>query len=574
MAEIFRKSALEKLSSPEQLDKAIVIVSPSFWLAMLGALGIIIAALLWSIFGKLPRNVSANGIFMNRAGIHTVYSEVAGTVEELTVYTGQKVHKGEVIARLSSEREDKKLSQLIARRKAVEAVTFTSADDEATDDNKALLDIKSQALTMDSPLVSDRYLLDARQDELASQRGKTASAKSELEELEIKYYLTLLPIDTNKANLTMQDAQTNLNSAKNYLESTKSTLLSLEAQNENTEAKYRQMKEMLEEANETDEGYSELLAEYEKAKWAYEDYEDAADEYEHSIRSWESVTAQMQSQYDAAKEGQIQQTVMQESMQAYNAQVNTAYQRALSDYSNELSTQRGLEDEIIQLKAKMAGEEDDIVKQNSALSAQFDAAKKAAIAQLDREITEYNEQIINDSICSTLDGTITELSVVEGQVIAAGEYVARVSQGDDEDNVVVCYLPLADGRKIKAGMSASVYPSTANKQEYGHMRGTVEYVDEYVTSRAEITNQVGVTSLVESFLSNGPVVEVRIILDKDDTTESGYWWSSRRGAELDLMKGTIVSADIATEEKAPISMLVPYLKEKLTVERAGKTAGQ
>ena len=37
MAEIFRKSALEKLSSPEQLDKMIVITSPSFWLSMVGA---------------------------------------------------------------------------------------------------------------------------------------------------------------------------------------------------------------------------------------------------------------------------------------------------------------------------------------------------------------------------------------------------------------------------------------------------------------------------------------------------------------------------------------------------------
>ena len=35
------------------------------------------------------------------------------------------------------------------------------------------------------------------------------------------------------------------------------------------------------------------------------------------------------------------------------------------------------------------------------------------------------------------------------------------------------------------------------------------------------------------------------------------------------MRGPMVSADIATEEKAPISMLIPYLKEKLTVRRTG-----
>lgn len=33
---IYRKSMLERMSSPEQLDKMIVITSPSFWLALAG----------------------------------------------------------------------------------------------------------------------------------------------------------------------------------------------------------------------------------------------------------------------------------------------------------------------------------------------------------------------------------------------------------------------------------------------------------------------------------------------------------------------------------------------------------
>ena len=37
MGQIFRKSLLDKLSSPEQLDKMIVITPPSFWIALTGA---------------------------------------------------------------------------------------------------------------------------------------------------------------------------------------------------------------------------------------------------------------------------------------------------------------------------------------------------------------------------------------------------------------------------------------------------------------------------------------------------------------------------------------------------------
>lgn len=36
MSNLYRKSALDKLSSPEQVDKMIQITSPMFWIAALG----------------------------------------------------------------------------------------------------------------------------------------------------------------------------------------------------------------------------------------------------------------------------------------------------------------------------------------------------------------------------------------------------------------------------------------------------------------------------------------------------------------------------------------------------------
>ena len=62
MAELFRKSSLEKLSSPEQLDKAITVSTPVSWLALIGITAIIGAVVVWSILGSLPTIVSAQGI--------------------------------------------------------------------------------------------------------------------------------------------------------------------------------------------------------------------------------------------------------------------------------------------------------------------------------------------------------------------------------------------------------------------------------------------------------------------------------------------------------------------------------
>ena len=89
----------------------IVITSPSFWLAMVGAGVIIVVALIWSIFGRLPENVDAQGIYINKAGIQSVYCEGSGFVSELLVEDGESVSKGDVIAVLSTTEVDKKIQE-------------------------------------------------------------------------------------------------------------------------------------------------------------------------------------------------------------------------------------------------------------------------------------------------------------------------------------------------------------------------------------------------------------------------------------------------------------------------------
>ena len=46
MAQLYRKALPDRLSSPEQLDRLIVITPPSFWIAMAGAALAVAAALL------------------------------------------------------------------------------------------------------------------------------------------------------------------------------------------------------------------------------------------------------------------------------------------------------------------------------------------------------------------------------------------------------------------------------------------------------------------------------------------------------------------------------------------------
>jgi hypothetical protein len=62
---IFRKESLERLSSPEQLDQLMQVVSPRSWLP-LATLGCLVGlGLAWSIFGRIPVTASGQGILVN-----------------------------------------------------------------------------------------------------------------------------------------------------------------------------------------------------------------------------------------------------------------------------------------------------------------------------------------------------------------------------------------------------------------------------------------------------------------------------------------------------------------------------
>ena len=69
--------------------------------------------------------------------------------------------------------------------------------------------------------------------------------------------------------------------------------------------------------------------------------------------------------------------------------------------------------------------------------------------------------------------------------------------------------------------------------------------------------------LVRSLGAGGPVTEIRVEMDLDPATPSGYRWSSPQGAPIKLSGGTLCVGEIVTRKQKPVSMVFPYAKEKL-----------
>jgi len=74
---VFRKSALERLSSPKQLDDYLRVNQPRGWLVMLGVLAMLAAGGVWAFLGSIPETASVKGIaYAPEGSAPTVYALV------------------------------------------------------------------------------------------------------------------------------------------------------------------------------------------------------------------------------------------------------------------------------------------------------------------------------------------------------------------------------------------------------------------------------------------------------------------------------------------------------------------
>lgn len=634
MADLFRKTSLEKLSSPEQLDKMIVITPPSFWIALTGAGLIIVTALIWAIFGRLPVNVETQGIYVNNGGTYTVYSESAGIVEQISVKEGDIVEKGDVLAYLNSDDIQKKIEEFETRIANVEAITMESESDAVTADNKNLIDIKAQMLTVDQTLLQNEELLKLQTNNIATQRQKTSDAEQTKQEAEAAYYNSLNIYGSTDEQLAYSEAQSNLANADSYLTAANSNLdqanisyNQASGQYQNTLNSYNKLtaqeealKKIVDEkqkamndtwlslGNEGEvdvnnlesyyaiEGMSESVTAYVQAVENYnncvtanqpvkEELQVYLDQYKLELDAAETAKKNYQEDvdyynaqkdaagktYESAKTDYLNCIASIEWGQNNQAQLSNTYNLALSQYNSEKSKLESLEDAKAQLEVQVKSERQLTEKQIKTIYGQFEATKASIIDQLNMECNQYKEQLEKCTIVSSVNGKVSNVAIVSGSAVNQGSELVKVQQGDKNDNVIVCYVALNFGKKITEGMKVLIYPTTVNKQEYGHMEATVEKVDSYVASTEDLRTQLGNDNLVEAFLQEGPVVAVVCRLKEDQNTSSGYYWSSTKGKDLTLTEGTLVEASVVLEEKAPITMLIPYIKEKLTIQ-TGNTA--
>ena len=87
---LFRPEALERLSSPEQLDQLMQIVTLRSWLPLATLGGLLLCAVAWGVFGRIPVTTSGQGVIVQAdtmAGSASADKTMAGLGHELVGVT-------------------------------------------------------------------------------------------------------------------------------------------------------------------------------------------------------------------------------------------------------------------------------------------------------------------------------------------------------------------------------------------------------------------------------------------------------------------------------------------------------
>jgi HlyD family secretion protein len=217
---IFRKVALERLSSPEQLDQLLEVTTPIGWVALAAVGALLAAGMVWGLFGSIPTLAPGEGILLRRGGVMDLVAMAGGQVDDVLVRVGDVIEKGQRVASIRQQGLERQMLDFRAKR--------------------AVLDKEYQALAQYA-----REQLQLKQSELEQQRTNLqrnvasldGSVKLLADRVAAEQKLLDDGLITKQTLLTSQEA---LNGARNQLASAHFDLADLQLKRRESEEAFKE----------------------------------------------------------------------------------------------------------------------------------------------------------------------------------------------------------------------------------------------------------------------------------------------------------------------------------------------
>jgi len=208
--------------------------------------------------------------------------------------------------------------------------------------------------------------------------------------------------------------------------------------------------------------------------------------------------------------------------------------------------------EILKLRAQKT----DLETQRERETQQSEFSLNDARRQMDTAAALLTQ---NTRVLSPVDGRVLEVKISAGAVLAVGTPVVAIeSEGQKLEALI--YIPAERGKNVKPGMSVRIEPSTAKREEFGTMVGTVVSISDFPITPQGMAAVLHNDNLVSRFSKEGAAYAATVSLEQDPETVSGYRWAVGQGPPIRLTSGTLTRAEITTRRQRPLDLVVPLLR--------------
>jgi HlyD family secretion protein len=459
---LFRKVALDKLSSPEQLDQLITVTTPRAWYALI-AIGCILAtSVLWGILGNIPTKVNGQGVIANSFGIYNIVNTGSGQIADIRVAVGDHVKKGDVVARIDQPQLAEQINDL---KKELDQLERLDKNGIKEGDDK----------NIGSGLV-DLFSL--------TQRITEARAALAYAEADYKNAISGQSHDVQMAEIKLLQARIGEKEKESRLD--KVTIL------------------------------------YNSGAVSKNDFENARRDFDLQHLEVQSAQAAL----DKLAAGDWQDTVITFREKLEQAQLSLHM----------------LEDQFATTRATRIAETGDRIKRMQ------------------------DELFFASEIVAQVDGRVVEVKVKKGDIAQPGVSLFSLDrEGSTIKQEAVLYVPAEEGKRILPGMEALISPSTVKKEEYGYILGRVTSVSEYPAAAQDMMHTLGNEGLVTRLAGQGSSLEVHVDITVDQSSVSGFKWTSAGGPPQRINSGTLCEGFVTISKERPIGMVIPTLRRVLSI---------
>jgi HlyD family secretion protein len=241
---IFRDVSLDRLSSPDELDRLLQVTDSKAWIAQFAIFAFLGLALVWGYNGRLPSVVNGQGVIVRKGGVLNVVAAGSGVVAKLDVDVGDKMSAQQMVARIAQPgmleklkgaqekvagaRRERDRSHVLLENEANLAVDAiqrkrTNAEREIKhldeQHNFAQQQVALQDELLAYGIVTKLKTIEARQN-VVSIEDQIASHRAQINELDAEEFSAHAKVQQGDAEkqLQVQDLERNLNVVEKELE--------------------------------------------------------------------------------------------------------------------------------------------------------------------------------------------------------------------------------------------------------------------------------------------------------------------------------------------------------------------